>query len=361
MEKDATFPVFELSGTPTEIGIAHGRLAKRQISISIQNYKKMFESFSGISWETAQNYARTFIPAIEAYDKDIMDEIRGIAIGSGYELEDILALNVRSEIVLQGGMINGCTALGLAPEVMEDGNTWVAQNWDWKIQQREAYALFKIRQNNKPDLCLFTEAGIVGKLGLNSAGLGVCLNALGSDTFVKGAAVPLHIVLREILNSATLADAIENVGRVHVGCCANFLMGSAEGQVITIEAGPGDFDVLYGEEGWIAHTNHFVSPRWSQVHDTGKMAFPDTFLRYGRIRSLIQRQLAKGPIDSHQMRNFLRDHVGYPDAICRHEDSGDPEYRRMGTVFSIAMNLTQRELYITPGNPCETEYACYKM
>lgn len=362
MENRGLFPVLDLSGSPGEVGEQHGRLAREQVEVSLNCYRAMFRDYAGISWEAARRYARTFVEPIRDYDPAILEEIEGVARGSGYDLEDILALNVRSEIVLQSGQLSqGCTALALTPPVSRGGETWLAQNWDWKVSQRRAYVLLRIRQSGKPDLFLFTEAGIVGKLGLNSAGLGVCLNALGSDQRVEGPTVPLHIVLRGILNSATLSDAIENVGRVHTACCANFLTASGEGQAISIEAGPGDFDVLYAEEGWIAHTNHFVAPRWRTVHDTGKMAFPDSFLRYGRARQLLRRAVERGPAGFPEIQDILRDHVGFPDSICRHEDPGDPEGRRMGTVFSIAMNLSQRELWLTPGNPCETPYALYRM
>lgn len=89
------FPVIECSGTPYEIGYAHGSKAKAQVDATIATYRAMFKDYSNIDWEPAKRYARTFIPAITKYDPDIMEEIRGVADGSGYELEDILALNVR--------------------------------------------------------------------------------------------------------------------------------------------------------------------------------------------------------------------------------------------------------------------------
>ena len=109
------FPTIIASGTPYEIGFAHGEGAKDIIKYSIDTYKAMFWDYSGISWEKACEYARTFIPAINEYDADLMEEMRGVAEGSGYSLDDILALNVRSEIVLQGSQVDealtdGCTS-----------------------------------------------------------------------------------------------------------------------------------------------------------------------------------------------------------------------------------------------------------
>lgn len=363
MEEQQRFPVFELSGTPFEIGLAHGRLAREQIQVSLDCYREMFQVFSGISWDEAREYAAGFQDSIEVYDPEIMEELRGVAKGAQKDLEDILALNTRSEIVLQGAQVcDGCTSAAFMENITKDRENWLGQNWDWKLRQRGALVVLKIHQKNKPDLLLFTEAGIIGKFGLNSEGVGVCLNALASDQRVKGTTVPLHVVLRGILNSPTLSDAIQNTGRMNLACCANFQTASAQGQAIAIEAGPGDFDVLYGEEGFLVHTNHFLSPRFYQIHDTGKMSFPDTFLRYGRMRQMIREALTtEERLSVETIQNFFRDHKGYPDSICRHEDEREPEGKRMGTVFSILMNLSRREMYLTSGNPCETSYELYRL
>ena len=109
------FPYLRVEGTPYEVGFAHGAKGKDSIRTSIECYRGMFWDYSGIDWETAKKYALTFIPAIEHYDPDIMEEIRGIAAGSGFALSEILALNVQSEIVLQGSQVcakldGGCTS-----------------------------------------------------------------------------------------------------------------------------------------------------------------------------------------------------------------------------------------------------------
>lgn len=357
------FPIIEAAGSPYEIGVKHGSLGKPQIDATINTYKAMFKDYSQIEWEDAKRYALTFIPTITEYDPDIMEEIRGIADGSGYELADILALNVRSEIVLQGSQVSsansdGCTAFAFTPRVTADRQTWVGQNWDWKMTEQKGCVILHIRQQEKPDITMVTEAGIVGKIGFNSAGIGVALNALASDKKVEGKVIPLHVALRGALNSFTLSDAINAAGRMNLSCCANFLMASVEGQAVSVEIGPGDIDVLYAEEGWITHTNHFISPRMVNVKDTGRISLPDSYLRLGRIHDIIH--MTGGKIWLKDIEEMLKDHVGYPDSICRHEDVLEPEGKRLGTIFSIIMNLDREEMYFAPGTPCNCSYHLYK-
>ena len=123
--------------------------------------------------------------AISALDPSFLDEMRGIAQGAGVRFEDILALNCRTEILpaeflgvpatqeenksspridsrplsaaqRQAASVFGegeCTALALKPSASAEGNTWLAQNWDWIGTQRQALVLLKGRAWNqaKPD------------------------------------------------------------------------------------------------------------------------------------------------------------------------------------------------------------------
>ncbi len=261
------FPTVIASGTPYEIGYIHGSQAKEQVKISVETYKAMFWDYSGISWESACKYSKTFIPVINEYDPDYMEEIRGIAEGSGYQVDEILALNVRSEIVLQGGQVDssvtdGCTTFVFTPDITENRHLLLGQNWDWKRSIQSGCIILHIKQKNKPDITMVTEAGIIGKIGYNSAGVGITLNALGSDMKVEGKTIPLHIAMRGMLDSQSLSDVIRSATRIPLACCAHFMIGSANGEGVSLEVGPGDFDAFYAEEGFLAHTNHFITPAW---------------------------------------------------------------------------------------------------
>ena len=120
----------------------------------------------------------------------------GIAAGAKRELSDIIALNVRTEI--RFGLFNdGCTALSW----LTSAHSYLAQNWDWMLEQKPNLILLHITQTRKPTIKMVTEAGIIGKIGLNSAGVGVCLNAVqayGMDP----TRMPVHLGLRSVLESS---------------------------------------------------------------------------------------------------------------------------------------------------------------
>lgn len=338
-----------ISGGPFERGEKYGAATKDKIEISIRNYSRMFEVFSGMGWDEARKLSEAFLPDIEKYAPEIVLEMKGIAAGSGVDFEDILALNARSEIALDA---DGCTAFGITPRLTEDNKAYVAQNWDWIAPQRDALVLLEITQPPAPSLLILAEAGMVSGKGLNSSGVGVCHNAL--STGKRGMGVPIFVILREVLNAPTLGDAVEAVARAKRASSANFLVGTADGEIIDIEFAPDDFDVFYADEGYIAHTNHFTSQRLIGVHDHGKVILPDTFHRLGRIKQLIREH--SGCVNMEVMGTFLRDHANAPDSICRHEDCRDPEGKRLSSVYSMIIDMAERTLWITHSNPCESSY-----
>ncbi|WP_195276822.1 C45 family autoproteolytic acyltransferase/hydolase [Anaerotruncus rubiinfantis] len=356
MKTIGEIPCITAAGTPYQIGYAHGSGAKERIAVSLATYREMFWDYSGISWEQTQKIAESFVPCIENYNPDYLAEMQGIADGAGVQFWEILALNVRSELVLQGGSLvsDGCTSVAVTPERTAGGVTLIGQNWDWKMSIRQALILLRIHQENgKPDICMMTEAGIIGKIGCNSAGLGVCLNALSVDAAPSG--VPLHIALRGILDSQNLNDAVRAAVREKLGCCANFLIAHRDGEALDVEVANDDFDVLYPKDGILVHTNHFTSLRLPRApyHDTLKRSMPNSFHRLGRLDKLVR--AVEGPIGVQDLKTAFADHAGAPFAICRHEGD-EMGGLSMSTVFAIVMDLTNLTLHICPKHPCNTPF-----
>ena len=92
------FPVIELKGEPFARGMAYGRAAHHQIAGSIRCYAALFAS-CGIDWKEAQRRAAEFRELIDGCGGGIIEEIEGIAAGSGFREDEILALNCRTEIL----------------------------------------------------------------------------------------------------------------------------------------------------------------------------------------------------------------------------------------------------------------------
>jgi isopenicillin-N N-acyltransferase-like protein len=349
------FPVHTIDAeSGFERGLQHGTLARDQVAVSLDTYQKLFRDFVRIEWDEAKEIGERYGEAITAFDPELFEEIRGVSEGSGFEVAEILALNARSEIALSVRMVDGCTAFAAFEGATVDRMTLLCQNWDWRASQRDAFVTFVIARQGKPEITMLTEAGIIGKIGFNSNGLGVCLNAIVTDQ-VRADATPLHVVLRGILESRNLGEAIETVARAGIASAANFLVAQHGVGAIDIEALPSGMDVLLPERDVLVHTNHLLSLRFLSVRDLAVHVLPDSYPRLARARRLLEAH--RGLLSLETAQEILRDHANEPDGICRHEDAvGDPEGKRLQSVFSVMMDLERRELSVTDGPPCSSAY-----
>lgn len=349
------YPRVRVEGTPYEIGKQFGEQCKEQVLKCIGYYKEIFEKVN-IPWNTAYERAKEYLPAIERYDAELIEEMQGIADAVGVDLLSIVTINARSEIMFSAEAIDGCTSVSVLPQ-RSDGKVYIAQNWDHYDKFQDALVIVEIAQKNKPSILMVTEAGIIGKIGINSAGLGVCLNALSSVGEPGG--LPIHLAMRGILNSRLLSEAIGATIQQKSANAANFHIASYEGIAVDIEVSNDTFDVMFNETGVLVHTNHFYSPRMNVI-DRGQALLPDTHVRLGVAR----RELDKvDVIDVDAIKELLSNHIGYPESICRHGESANIHLGKRGTcaetVFSIISDVTNQTIYVANGTPCSTPYQSF--
>lgn len=120
------FQDFIPSANCLQIGLAHGKEAAAEVSGSIAFYAGLFARDAKLDWAGVRTITtRDFKPVIAVHWPDFLAEMHGIAVGAGVPLEDIIALNVRTEIAF-GLFSDGCTMLAWHG----DGAAYIAQNWD---------------------------------------------------------------------------------------------------------------------------------------------------------------------------------------------------------------------------------------
>lgn len=346
------------SGTPEDRGRRYGALARDRILRNLAFYADMFEKGWGVPWARAATLAESFIPHIEAHFPEGLWEMRGIAEGAGVAFGDILTLNCRSEILF--AQPDGCSVFGVLPERGADRHTWLAQTWDWLRPAGDATVVLRLDQSDeaeetpRPSLLMVVEAGMIGGKGMNSAGIGVCLNATSVGRGRTG--VPLHVLYRTILNAPTISNALESVARARRAGAGTFNLGSAEGFLMSVEFMPDAVDVLMAEDEPLTHTNHYLSPLF-RGEDALKGELGCTWVRLNRLKRL--GRLHPEGFDLASILEVLSDHANHPDSICSHEDPTDPEFRRLVTVYAMVMDLTARRMWVTEGNPCEGKVRAY--
>ncbi|CAK7267681.1 hypothetical protein SEPCBS57363_002715 [Sporothrix epigloea] len=245
-----------------------------------------------------------------------------------------------------GLMTDGCTSLAWkTPD-----KSYMAQNWDWEPAQEENLVLLHIKRDpsvtSMPSICQVTEAGIIGKIGINAAGVGVCLNAIR----VRGvdfSRLPGHLALRVVLDSASRADAVSALHKAGVAAAIHILVANPTGAT-SIEASSLAL-VLRDTEAngpQLAHSNHFL---YSHDQRVPLMVVPDESVRrVQRAIALMELEAATGSgPDLSKLERILEDEDYGPYGINKAGTESQP----LRTLFSIVMDLDKKQATARVGRP----------
>ncbi len=360
--------VLELPDEPDAAGYEHGARASDLIASNLALYYDRFQREARLGMDEVRARAGRYLRLIETVEPAYAAAMRGVAEGSRASLLDIAVLNARYELIYsQYSSINqekaahvsagGCTAFAVTPEASADGHLWLGQNWDWFPQAR---GLVLRTRRDGLSVAAFTEAGIVGgKIGMNSAGVGLVINGLLSnrDDWSR-LRTPFHVRTWKVLRSHRLADAVEIITGEERACSANFLLGQANGsaEVVDIEAAPHATCALAPSDGVLAHANHFVDPDALDLWQPLAEEKSTTYHRAARMRALLDEGRRAGTLHASGLMAILRDHAGHPDSVCRHPNPALPEEERVETVVSVLEDLTARRMYVAGGTPCRAAF-----
>jgi len=349
---DRHIPLITSSGEAFERGLQLGRLAQERVLHSVAAYMHIFKRISGLSRDEVFAQAERFLPSIAAFAPHLLEEMRGIAEGAGCHLYEIIAINARTELMFGITHKPECTGLAVGAAASVDGHTRLAQNWDWHPSLTGALVLWNIRREDGPDLLTLTEAGIAGKIGINAAGLAMCVNLLKSDSDSAGPAVPMHVILRRILEEAsTVEEACTLIERTARCTSCNHLLADRSGAIADVEATPAGQRVLTAQNGVLTHTNHCVQPELF-VHDRNAREYPETLARNERMQALVNFET----VDGQGLQRMLADHATAPNSICLHNHSSWAFRDQGESIASVIFDLTAGTIDIADGPPCQHEY-----
>jgi len=356
-------PVISVQGKPFDRGQQHGSQAREQIRKNIDTYFDLWQQMWGTNRPEVLQQCKGFITAIGEYDADILEKLEGIAKGADLSLEEVIALNTRYELShIQSPTSQtdsgGCTSMAALPQVTRDGHTILGQNWDYKAMFYATDIILEVKQETSPNLITHTEAGTIAHDGMNSAGVGVCFNALSSNLHSLEPGTPFLVMLRGVLNANSFDQALAAVLDTRATVAGNILIAHRDGEAIDLEAIPDDVACLYPDSGIITHSNHFLGfTNRSDLKDIGKSSAPNTLFRANRAWQLLE--LDRGHIDISSFQQVFKDHFSHPNSICRHADVRKTRPEQVATLASVVIDMTEQTFYVTKGAPCQNEY--YKL
>ncbi len=248
---------------PRERGLELGERFAREIADTADRYRRLFaaraegpfdvELWSERAWQAIRRLAPLHA-----------DEIAGIADGAGLPVEQVAAINARTEILVAANPtgVNECSTVVSLPV---DGPPVAVQTWDWYDAMSDGWFTWTIPFEDGRELTTVTEFGMLAKIGVNDRGVGVMLNMLHHRNDIEAAkrdeiGHPVHLLARAILDDADSADqAIELASAPATSASTALTIVDDRGSAASVELFPGGPGTVIPTEGLLVRTNHFVS------------------------------------------------------------------------------------------------------
>jgi isopenicillin-N N-acyltransferase-like protein len=351
-------PLVRVSGSHREIGRQIGEACKKQVQHGVENGRSLvadaYEHLE-LTWAGAQIQARKYLPFAQERYPQYVDELMGIAEGADVAFEDLSVINAMEAVTMDALHLTRCTSMAVNDERTADGHVLMAHNEDWVPEDEDDVFIIHASPKNEPPFLAMTYGGLLPNIGFNAYGIAqMCDSVYPNDSRIG---TPRVVVSRAVLASKTPDEAIRHMLSAQRAAGYNHLLVHESGELYSLEVSARRFAILYGENGYIVHTNHYLAENMQQVEREPEDLVASR-VRYFRARRLIQRE------DTHTIKTLQtiqRDHVNFSNSICNHSIDAHNPLDREKTVNAMVIDLTSREMHIAWGNPCENPYHTYHL
>jgi isopenicillin-N N-acyltransferase-like protein len=341
----ARIPVILAKGTHYQAGYQIGTQMKAQLQEMIQQSKGDVAKSKDRTWEDIRGQSRLFLEFSKKYMPEYVEEIKGAADATGIDLVDLFS--EMCEEIYSKDYLKGCSDLIASGDVTADGSVLAAHNNDTSPDIEKYTVAVHYQVEGEPEILAVGYGGLGISVGFNSAGISLTGNEVSMNDLKLG--VPRLLLCRKILAQRTIADAIDAALFQPRASNYNQVIADANGEIYSIEGSATNYEAIYATEGYIVHTNHYVSPRM-RPYEADPYDITSSIVRYNRANRLMKNN--RGRISVEMLKTFLQDHVSYPKSICRHG-------KEVKTTFSVVINLTTKTMLLARGNPCESTYYDY--
>ena len=353
--------VIKLSGTPYEMGYAHGQRFHDEIHMFTEERVRLSQDSD---W-TGHNLSRTAVIALaeacvaehEAYAPDLMQELGGMADATGLSLAELVINNgftdfidvvyslgaEREPAIAPPLVADNCTAFMVPPGRSANGQAFLGQTWDMHASATPYVILIQGEPDDAPEFLTFTITGCVGMIGMNSEGITVGINNLMSTDGQIGVTWPF--VVRKILQQTNVNAALECLTGAKLAGAHNYMLMDKDGQGYEVEAMSTSQHIRDLSDETITHTNHCLIQQNLDVARERPLASQNSSEnRLRRAREL----LANEAVTIDDLMALTRDEV----AICTRPKPP----MHVESCGAAIMSPTSGDFWSVWGIPADNEY-----
>jgi isopenicillin-N N-acyltransferase-like protein len=336
--------------TPGERGRELGRTHGNEVAATVATYQRIFDRLAGSPVDLT-HWGRLAHEQIGLVSPALAEEVEGIAAGAGLDVAHVAAVNARTEILaaVRADGVHECSTAVHLPE----GSAPVAvQAWDWYVDLANLWFVWEIPHDDGHVTTTLTEYGIVGKIGVNTHGIGVLFNILHHELDGQRIGAPVHVLSRAVLDESTdLNQALVRLAAADVSASSSLTLVASRGgesAAVSVELNPGGVGYAVPDDrGLLLHTNHFLSSP-AALHDTALRDGPDSVVRLNTLR---RRLVGTTPAVGDVVR-ALDSHLLGGGGTCCHPDPSLAPEERYQTLATVVLDLESATLTAHDGGPC---------
>ncbi|MCP5104058.1 MAG: hypothetical protein GY950_11800, partial [bacterium] len=343
---------------PYERGLQHGTMLKKEIGELVAKWKKDLKHQYKVN---ADEYIKKFLkntnfkPAIKKWTPGLLEEVKGIAKGSGIDFNTMYAFQLLDEQWLHGkSVLHHCTGIG----VNRQGKlpAMAAQNLDIPEFFDGYQALFHIKDpGSKLETFVVAFAGIVAGNGMNNSPVSVHVNAITQMEFAKEG-LPVAFVIRGALQQTSYEKAVEFIHTIKHASGQNYIItGLDKSSGFECSAKKVSRYIPFEGAQWTYHTNHprvndNYSPKYLAYLKRKGKTIDQVLYRCDRFDSLEKRfKNRTKPVTFEDIKEALSS-----------RDTGRWDICNKTTFACTIMVLSEKpELHISPGQPDKVPFEVF--
>jgi len=350
------FPYIEIRGSHREIGRQIGEAARERVAATLAYYQENYEELAGVTLAEGRVQAvAAYLPAARAFSPELMDQLEGMAEGSGVEFDDLFLLNCGAAFTRPPDIesaVDHCTSLA----IMMRGRHIVAHNEDWYSGDAANMVLVNVTMPGGRRYLSMTTAAYLPFTGMTTAGTACSADTLYATDY-RQHGVPSQFIAAALLLCADLESARARVAYADRGRGTNHMLADVHGRIWNIETSAGEWQMTEVDT-WYAHTNHYVDSRMQCFEGSTSEG---SRKRLARACELVRAGVQRREDPLKLAMAVMKDHANEPMSICSHVNPDDSPADRNMTTASMVWDLDERRLHVCAGPPCENERRSYQL
>lgn len=359
-------PVIHLFGTAYQRGFQQGQQLRDKISLVYQRWKENIRRNTGKHPDSVLNAFRAamnFEAAIRKHTPQSLDEIKGIANGSGQSYDDVYAFQLVDEFWIYldqqfHSAQHHCSSIGVPSSGSQPA--FIAQNIDLENFMNGFQVLLHIEPSeSEPEQYIVSCAGLIALAGMNQYGIAVCLNSL-MELNASTDGLPVAFIIRHLLRKQTTKDALEFLENVKHASGQNYILGlqdsvydfeASANKVVRFLPDPNSAVVYHTNHALV---NHDVKDWYKEYHEqvlAGATADRNSEQRFAALSQGLARSN-----DVENIKSILTSRANARNPVCRVYQEGGGGFTFSSVLFILS---GQKSVQLTNGSPDQSAYSIY--